>query len=258
MIPIAILNLKGGVGKTTLTINLGAGLSLISNRILLADLDPQNDLTQSLGTDPLQIKGIEFLLTKDISFQNIVIERDINLHLLPSSVRLKDLILSLQPYLKKNINFSYSLLKNSLIDHNSDYDFMLIDCPPTAGVINLNILKYVRNVIIPVQCQYLSLIGLKKTILFIQKIKKIFNPEIKVLAIVPVMFDARTNLSQNILDKLGEFFPNLLTEQIINISTTLAESTANGKTIFEYQPNSRAARDFRNLAVEILDKIKIL
>jgi chromosome partitioning protein len=254
MIPIAILNLKGGVGKTTLTVNLGASISKLGNRVLLMDMDPQNDLSKFLGTNPLNEKGIEFLLTGDFDFNSILKTYNENLFYLPSGRRLKDLEQNLKFCLKKETNYWYSLLKSSFLNFNSEFDYLLIDCPPNIGLLNINVLNYVTYVIIPTQCHYLGLDRLKNTIMFIKKIKMFQNDRLKILAIVPVMYDGRTKIAQLSMQKLKKVYKKYVTNSYINTNVSLAEAPIHNKTVLDYRPKSRGAKDFNNLAEEITQK----
>lgn len=254
MIPIAILNLKGGVGKTTLTVNLGASISKLGNRVLLMDMDPQNDLSKFLGTNPLNEKGVEFLLTGDFKFDSILKTYDENLFYLPSGRRLKDLEQNLKFCLKKDTDYWFSLLKSSFVNFNSEFDYLLIDCPPNIGLLNINVLNYVSYVIIPTQCHYLGLDRLKNTILFIDKIKMFQNDRLKILAIVPVMYDGRTKIAQLSMQKLKKTYEKYVTKSFINVNVSLAEAPMYKKTIYDYRPKSKGARDFSDLAEEITQK----
>jgi chromosome partitioning protein len=249
----AILSMKGGVGKTTVTVNLGAALSALGRKVLLIDMDSQHDLTQSLGFDAFQIKGVEFLLEKDLKFPDVVKEYSKNLHILPAGKKLKKLELSLSNMLVKTKDsyFSY-LLRNALEKVQDDYDYILVDCPPSGGFLTVNALTFTDNVIIPVQCQFLGYEAAKRTISFISRIKTFNNPHTRVSSVVPVMFDPRNKLSNIILDRLRNSFNGTLTNSMIRVNTALAEAPAFGKTIFDYKPVSRGAEDFLQLAREIM------
>lgn len=253
----AILSMKGGVGKTTVTVNLGAALSALGRRVLLVDMDSQHDLTQSLGIDAYQIKGIEFLLEKDLKFEDIVKEYGENLHVLPAGKKLKKLELSLSTMMVKarDSYFSY-LLKSSLEKVQDNYDYILVDCPPTSGFLTVNALSFADNVLIPVQCQFLGYEATKKTISFISQIKKFNNPHVKPSTVVPIMYDPRNNLSNLVLDKLKNSFNGNLTGTIIRVNIALAEAPAYGKTILDYRPHSRGAGDFLSLAREIIGRFE--
>ena len=245
--------MKGGVGKTTVTANLGAALSALDRKVLLVDMDSQHDLTQSLGLDPFQLKGVEFLLEKDLKFSDVVKEYNENLHILPAGKKLKKLELSLSNMMvkAKDSYFCY-LLRNALDNVKEDYDYILVDCPPTAGFLTVNALSFADKVLIPVQCQFLGFEATKKTLSFISQIKKFNNPDVKPTTVVPMMYDSRNKLCGIVLDRLKQLFNGTLTGSIIRINVSLAEAPAFGKTILDYQPRSRGAEDFLNLGQEII------
>lgn len=254
---LAILSMKGGVGKTTVTVNLGAALNALGRKVLLVDMDSQHDLTLSLGIDAFRIKGIEFLLEKDLKFEDIVKEYSENLHILPAGKKLKKLELSLSTMMVKARDSYFSfLLKNGLEKVKDNYDYILVDCPPSGGFLTVNALSFADNVLIPVQCQFLGYEATKKTVSFLSQIKKFNNPNVKPSTVVPIMYDPRNSLSNQILDKLKSSFNGCLTGSIIRINIALAEAPAYGKTILDYKPHSHGAEDFLSLAREIISRFE--
>ncbi len=255
MVSMAIVSLKGGVGKTTLTVSLGAALSLFGKRVLLIDLDPQNDLTRSVGIDAFRIKGVEYLLEKHLKFEQVVQKYTENLHVLPGSRKLKGMELSLSNmFVKAQDTYFCYLLKNVIEPQRENYDYVLIDCPPKSGFLTINALAFVKEVVMPVQCQYLGFESIKRTMSLISKVKKFSNSDIKASTVVPVMFDARSKLSHFIMQKLQTTFNGALTETKIRVNVSLAEAPAHGKTIFEHKPRSRGAIDFLHLAQEVIER----
>jgi len=251
----AVLSLKGGVGKTTVTLNLGAALGAAGRKVLLIDLDPQHDLTQSLGIDAFRIKGVEFLLEKDLKFEEVLHLYNENLHVLPAGKKLKKLELSLSNlFVKAKDSYFCNLLRNALEEKKDRYDYILIDCPPAGGFLTVNALTFAENVLIPVQCHYLGFESIKKTFSLISKIRRFNNPRVKAAAVIPVMHDARNKISGIIINRLKSSFNGTLSSSIIRVNVSLAEAPAFGKTIFDYKPDSRGAEDFRQLAAEILSK----
>lgn len=257
MISYAVLSLKGGVGKTTIALNLGAALSALDRRVLLVDLDTQHDLTFSLGVNAIQIKGIEFLLENDLRFEDILIKRSENLHLLPAGKKLKDLELSLSNMIGKRHDsyFSY-LLKNALEPYSQNYDYLFIDCPPALGSLTINALSWVQHVVLPVQCQHLGFEATKKTVSYISKMRKFNNPEVRASVVVATMYDVRNKLSEQIIERLVRVFNGRLMRSVIRTNVSLAEAPGFGKTIFEYKPDSHGANDFQNLAYELITKFE--
>ncbi len=250
----AILSLKGGVGKTTLGINLGAALSLRGKRVLLIDFDPQHDLTTSLGMDPLTIKGVEFLLERDLDFEEVRVSYRDNLDVIPAGSKLKEMELSFSNlFVKAKDSYFCHLLRNVMQPVEHRYDVVLLDCPPAVGFLTINALTYVEGIILPVQCQHLGYESLKCTVSLIRKIKRFNNPDLQIAAVVPMMYDVRNRLSGAIVERLSRFFNGALTQTRIRVNVALAEAPAFGLTIFDYRPNSHGAEDFSRLADEILE-----
>ncbi len=253
---ISVLSLKGGVGKTTVTVNLGAALSLKGYRVLMVDMDPQNDLTQFLGEDPKQIKGVEYLLTADMTFPMILKRYRDQFDILPAGKKLKELEISLSKNYPREKKFAY-LLKDAFRSCPSAYDYVLFDSPPYAGLLNYNILAYSENLLIPVQSQYLGLNGARRTMFLYHKIRSLYNTTLRITAVLPVMYDARNKLSGVALEKMKNGFTKYLSDTVIRQNVSLAEAPAYHKTIFDYKPNSRGAQDFKKLAEEIASKLPV-
>lgn len=249
---IAIVSLKGGVGKTTLVVNLGAALSAQGKSVLLVDLDPQQDLSQNLGMEATSIKGIEYLLTADLEFDTILQRYNGKFHFLPAGKKLKETELLLARAFHKMSNAPF-LLRQALDKISPLYDYILIDCPPSPGMLSINALTFVNHVYIPVQCQPMGFRGSKRTVFFIHKIRAFYNRELQIDAVIPTMFDVRNKLSKAILKELQDSFDQRTTKSIIRVNIALAEAPAFGQTIFDYNPNCRGASDFKQLAAEILE-----
>jgi chromosome partitioning protein len=248
---IAILNLKGGVGKTTVAINLAAGLGYMGKRILIIDSDPQCSLTHFFGLEPITRKGFEYFLTGDFSFENLYYQYNKFLHIMPAGRKLKDLELSITQKYNQKKWLWHALTKVAFLNVKDQYDYIIFDCPANAGLLNINTLNYVKNVFIPVQCQYLSLQGLKKTIFFIKKIKRFYNPAINNPLVIPTMFDRRDSHSLVISNNLKQLISGSISKTIIRYNVSLSQTAIYNKTIFDYKPKSRGADDFKRLAKEI-------
>ncbi len=189
---LVTLSLKGGVGKTTLALNLGMGLGILGNRVLLVDMDPQQDLTQNMGVEPYSIKGVEFLLTKDMNLPDLIIKKQY-LHLLPAGKKLKDTEIALAQTVEK-IPTVINLLKEGLAAYDYNYDFVIVDSPPNTGLLAVNCMIYAHEIVIPVQCHPMGLRGAKRTLFFIHKIRNYYNSQLKISGVVPMMFDGRNAL----------------------------------------------------------------
>jgi len=246
---LVTLSLKGGVGKTTLALNLGMALGILGHRVLLVDMDPQQDLTQNMGVEPYAIKGVEFLLTKDMKLADLVIEKKY-LHLLPAGKRLKDTEVALAQTVEK-IPMVINLLKEGLEEYHSQYDYIIVDSPPNTGLLAVNSLIFAREIVIPVQCHPMGLRGAKRTLFFIHKIRNYYNSGLKISAVIPMMFDARNTLSKNVLNELERLFNNRTIKSRVRVNVDIARASGMQKSIFEYRAHSRGAQDFLSLAREI-------
>lgn len=239
---IAIVNQKGGVGKTTIAVNLAVGLGLRKKNILLVDLDPQGNSTSHLGIEAG--KGLSDLLTGKAKIDDILFLGN-ELDVLPAGPGLTEL----EERWYKNTPDSFVYLKQGL--KVGGYDFMILDAPPHLGVLTVNALVYCDEVIIPVKCDYFGLEGLSLIIDTLDRVRTELNPGLKLIKIVPTFYDIRNTLSDYVIDELKENFKSELSKTKIRINIALAEAPAHGKDIFNYQPRSHGAQDFENLAKEI-------
>lgn len=247
---IAVTNLKGGVGKTTVSINLGAALSRIGKRVLLIDLDPQANLTEHLGTDFRKVPGVEQFIDGRSAFEDVVINHSENLDYLPAGRDLAKLETALyNTHPTKAVR--YFKIHNAFSKVELEYDFLIIDCPPSLGFLTINALSFVKEVYVPVQCHYLALRGLGKILALVEVIKKKYNPELSVGKMVPVMYDKRNKMSEYVISQLESHFNGQVSKAKIRTNIALAESPRYGKTIFDYQKGSHGAKDFSALAQEV-------
>jgi chromosome partitioning protein len=241
---ISILNHKGGTGKTTTTLNLGKALHLLGYKILLMDMDAQANLSQSLGIEA-EAATITDVFSHSIE-QLPIKEVGEFFHVVPASLELS----AIEPSLYSNIK-NYLLLKKKLEPIQEDYDFILIDCPPSLGILTQNALIASHKVLITVQAQYLALRGLETVYSLIASIKENLNHSISVLGLVVTQVN-HTKLSKEIIQSLKESFQNKVFETPIRQNVSLAEASLNRKDIFSYSPESYGAVDYMNLAKEIL------
>jgi chromosome partitioning protein len=245
-----LVNQKGGVGKTTTAINLGAYLGQMGQKVLLVDLDPQANATSSLGINKYNVKsGIyELLISENAATPNILHNPKLHLSLLPSSPSLAGAEVELIDTPRRE--FRLRELLNRFV---SRYDYVLIDCPPSLSLLTVNGMLAARDgVLIPVQCEYLALEGIGQLTQTLNRIRASLFPELKIRGVVLTMFDGRTNLSTDVVNEVRKFFPNQVMHAIIPRSIRLAEAPSYGLPIANYAPDSTAAKSYAALAVEIM------
>jgi chromosome partitioning protein len=245
-----LVNQKGGVGKTTTTINLGAYLAKFGQRVLVVDLDPQANATSCLGVDKLTVQGgtYEALLGDTQTASYILLNERLRLSLLPASPSLAGAEVELVDELARETR-----LKKALEPLGDRYDYILIDCPPSLGLLTVNGLVAARDgVIVPVQCEYLALEGLGQLTQTIQRVRSALFPELRVRGVALTMFDNRTNLSTDVVTEVNKHFPNQVFKSIVPRSVRLAEAPSYGLPISEYAPGSVGALAYEALAKELL------
>lgn len=245
---IALINQKGGVGKTTSAVNIGAGLQNLGYRVLLIDLDAQAHLTYSFGipADDLEFT-IYDLLKDEVLFEKVKIKKQ-NLTIIPASIELAAAEIEFSTEVGRE-----AFLKNTLIKHSS-YDFILLDCPPNLGLLTLNALTAASEVFVPLQAEFLSIKGLNKLMDMVEKVKLRVNPGLEITGIMATLFDLRLKLHQEVFENLQLHFKEKLFNTVIRRNVALAEAASFGKTIFEYAPQSHGAKDYKALCQEILNR----
>ncbi len=246
----SLANQKGGVGKTTTAISLGAYLAYFGQRVLLVDLDPQANATSCLKIDKHTVRGgtYEVLLGSAPPAGLILHNPRLKLSLLPSSPALAGAEVELVSELARE-----SRLRNALAPIADRYDYVLIDCPPSLGLLTLNgLVASADGVIIPVQCEYLALEGLGQLTGTLQKVRTAVFPDLRVRGVVLTMFDGRTNLSNEVVEEVRRFFPNQVFKTVIPRSVRLAEAPSFGQPISAYAPHSSGALAYAALAQEML------
>lgn len=245
-----LVNQKGGVGKTTSTINLAAYLAQMGKSVLVVDLDPQANATSCLGVDKLNVPGgtYEALLGDEHVSSYVLYNERLKLSLLPSSPSLAGAEVELVDELARE-----SRLKKALARLTVDYDYILIDCPPSLGLLTVNGLMAAKDgVIVPVQCEYLALEGLGQLTQTIERVRSALFPELIVRGVILTMFDNRTNLSTDVVAEVNRHFPNQVFKSIIPRNVRLAEAPSYGLPISEYAPQSVGAQAYEALAKELL------
>ena len=243
---IALLNQKGGVGKTTSCINLGAGLAQLKKKVLLLDLDPQAHLTYSLGIQAQEItKTIYEVLKGQSKLSEAIVDRK-GIHVIASSLNLSGAEIELASVAGREF------LLREAFNHITDYDYVLLDCPPSLGLLTLNALTTAQEVYIPLQTEFLALQGMSKLMETIEVVKKRLNPPLEITGIIGTLFDSRKNLNQEVVKKIKEYFGEKLFPTLIRDNIALAEAPSFGMTIYEYKPDSYGAADYTSLSREVL------
>lgn len=248
---ISIVNQKGGVGKTTTAVNLSAALARAGKFVLLIDLDPQANATSGLGFDHKNIaKGIYESLVDNISLKEIIFDLpETGLRLAPSTINLAGAAVELVNMERREFRLSDALLE---IKHG--YDFIIIDSPPSLGLLTVNGLVAAREILIPVQPEYFALEGVGQLLNTIQLVRENLKPDLELLGAVITMLDKRNRLGKEVVMELEKHFPDRLFSAVIPRAVRLAEAPSHGKTIFDYDPLSPAALAYEALAKEIMEK----
>ncbi len=250
---ISLANQKGGVGKTTTAINLAASLATLGKKVLLVDADPQANASSGLGID---IRSLEFTiyecLIDDVAPQKAISLTEIDgLHVLPSHIDLVGAEIEML-----NIETRECRLQKLLAPLKSEYDFILIDCSPSLGLITVNALTASNSVIIPVQCEYFALEGISKLLNIIKIIKGKLNPGLEIEGFLLTMYDNRLRLANQVYEEVKKHFEGMVFETVINRNVRLSEAPSHGKPALTYEPDSKGAVNYMDLAKELIEKNK--
>lgn len=246
---ISIFNQKGGVGKTTTNINLSAYLAILGKKVLMVDIDPQGNTTSGIGIDKNKLEHSIYDVIMGMPAADAIIKTNIKkLSILPSSMDLAGAEIELA-----NLENRESILKSCLKSVKDSYDYILIDCPPSLGILSLNALAASDSVIIPIQCEFYALEGVGQLMNTIQLVKRSLNPGLKIQGVVMSMFDGRTNLSIEVVEEVKKYFKDKVYTTIIPRNVRLAEAPSFGKPIEFYDKNCRGAEAYKELAEEFLE-----
>lgn len=247
---IAITNQKGGVGKTTTSINLAAGLAKVGKKILLMDIDPQGNSTTGIGANKDDITNSTYdVLIGEASLKDIIIPDIIkNVDLAPASLALAGVDI----HLMEQSDDKHIILKEKLDEVKSNYDFIIIDCPPFLGLINRNALASSDSVIIPIQAEYYALEGLTQLLNTINFVKKMYNKNLSIEGILLTMFDARTKLAFEVLAEVKRYFEEKLYKTYIPRNIKITEAPSHGLSIFDYDGSGAGAKAYEELVKEVL------
>jgi chromosome partitioning protein len=248
---IAIANQKGGVGKTTTTVNLAASLGVLEKRVLLIDADPQANASSGLGVDvdAVAIGSYQVLEHSNTAKEAIIKCSAPNVDIIPSHIDLVAIEIELVD--KENREY---MLKEALASIKDDYDYILIDCAPSLGLITLNALTAADSVIIPIQCEYFALEGLGKLLNTIKSIQRLHNPDLDIEGLLLTMFDSRLRLSNQVVEEVQKHFNDMVFKTIIQRNVKLSEAPSFGESIINFDATSKGANNYLSLAEEIIKK----
>lgn len=250
---ISIVNQKGGVGKTTTAVNLSAFLAKKHKKVLMVDLDPQGNATSGFGFDKLELENTVYdLLVNEEDIQNVIVPTQVkNVDMCPTNINLAGAEVELVSAISRE-----SILKNAIDTVRDHYDYIIIDCAPSLGLLTINALAACDGVIVPIQGEYYALEGLTQLIDTINMIRKKLNPKIGITGVVITMHDSRTQLTKQVVEEVQKYFGDKVFKTFIPRNIRLAEAPSHGKTIDEYDAKSKGALAYQALANEVLKRTK--
>ncbi len=245
---IAITNQKGGVGKTTTTINLGAALALQGKKVLLADIDPQGNTTSGLGLEKNKLEHCMYdvLLDGSLIKQAIQTTKIVNLSVLPATLRLAGAEIELVSAMAREQRLAKAF---ALID--GEYDYILVDCPPSLGLLTVNALTAAKRVIVPIQCEFYALEGLTQLVEVVNMVRSHLNSDLNIMGVLLTLLDNRLNLSLQVAEEVKKYFGDKVFNTTIPRNVKLAEAPSFGQSAIEYDPNSKGSNAYMELAKEV-------
>ncbi|NYT26527.1 MAG: ParA family protein [Candidatus Thiodubiliella endoseptemdiera] len=251
---LSVANQKGGVGKTTTAVNLSAALKTVKKRVLLIDIDPQGNTTMGCGIDKNNLKNSTCeLLLGECSIEKAITHSDaVEIDVIPANINL----IAAEVSLLKGEHLEYQL-KNALAKIDKQYDYIIIDCPPSLNMLTINAFTASKGIVIPVQCEYYALEGLSALIQTIEKIKATTNPDLEITGLIRTMYDARNNLSNEVSVQLQQYFSGKVFKTIIPRNVKLAEAPSFGQSAINYARSSKGAISYISLASEVVRKTTI-
>ncbi|ELC0571533.1 ParA family protein [Listeria monocytogenes] len=246
---IALANQKGGVGKTTSSVNLSSSLAFLGKKVLLVDIDPQGNASSGVGVNKGEIEHCIYdVLVDDVVIQDVLQKTDLdNLNVIPATIQLAGAEVELVPAISREIR-----LKKAIDSIRDDYDYVIIDCPPSLGLLTLNALTAADSVLIPVQCEYYALEGLSQLLNTIRIVQKHLNEDLQIEGVLLTMLDARTNLGIQVIEEVKKYFQNKVFNTIIPRNVRLSEAPSHGKPILLYDAKSKGAEVYLELAKEVV------
>ncbi|MET3575880.1 ParA family protein [Bhargavaea ullalensis] len=246
---ISIANQKGGVGKTTTSVNLSACLAHLGKKVLLIDTDPQGNATSGVGVNKGDVQNCIYdILIDDAEVRSAILPTDVdNLSIIPATISLAGAEIELVSTISREVR-----LKHALDEIRDDYDYIIIDCPPSLGLLTLNALTASDGLIIPVQCEYYALEGLSQLLSTIRLVQKHLNNDLMIDGVLLTMFDARTNLGIQVIEEVKKYFQDKVYNTVIARNVRLSEAPSHGEPIIVYDPRSRGAEVYLELAKEVI------
>lgn len=246
---IAIANQKGGVGKTTTSVNLGAGLATIGKRVLLIDIDPQGNTTSGVGINKADVENCIYdVLINEVDPREAIIPTMVDgLSIIPATIQLAGAEIELVPTISREVR-----LKRAISQVKGQFDYVIIDCPPSLGILTINSLTAADSVLIPIQCEYYALEGLSQLLNTVRLVQKHLNTSLQIEGVLLTMFDARTNLGIQVIEEVKKYFQQKVYKTVIPRNVRLSEAPSHGQSIITYDPKSKGAEVYLELAKEVV------